>query len=145
MAFRAVKADTYNSVRSRATTFKKLATDTKNLMAAGNVSASVIRQLLEACLAAKTEFTAAASVSGIVAYVQAQEGDPTYNVATEFNAMLSAIDGIIDEIVSIVPTGTGGYVLMEKWEASGVSSRQVTPAQTATLRDRLDTFIASVE
>lgn len=145
MAFRAVKADTYNAVRSRATLFKRLANDTKTAMAAGNVSASVIRQLLEGCLAAKAEFTAAAGVTGLAAYAQQQEGDEAYDVAAEFTAMQSAITGIINEIVALVPTGTGGYVLMEKWEATGVSSRQVTPAQTATLRDKLDTFIASVE
>lgn len=143
MAFRAVKADTYAAIRSRATQLKKFATDSKALMLAGPVSASAIRQLLDLFIQGKAELQTASGVSGIVEYAKAQEGDAAYDVAAEFTAMLSACTGVIDWIVANVPTNSG-YVLTEQWSASGVTLRTFSTSQTAGLRTTLDTFIATV-
>lgn len=143
MAFRAVKADTYNAIRSRATQLKKLATDSKALMLAGPVSASAVRQLLDLFIQGKAELNTAAAVSGIVDYAKAQEGDEAYDVAAEFTAMVSAAEGVINWIVANMPTNSG-YVLAEQWSASGVSVRTFSTAETAGLRTTLDTFIATV-
>lgn len=147
MAFRAVKADTYNQVRSLANQLKNLATSSRDLMAAGNVSANVIRQLLDNFISGKTYLTASAAVSGMVEYAKTQEGDPNYDVAAEFTAMINACTGVINWITSNIPTGTAnGFtgVLLEQWSASGVTVRSFTTAQTAGLRTALDTFIATV-
>lgn len=143
MAFRAELATAYASVRSRATQAKKLASDSKALMLAGPVSGNVIRQLLDALIAAKAELQTAAGVTGIVAYAKAQEGDPDYDVATQFTALVDACTGVISWIIANIPA-SGGYVQMETWSASGVSVRTFSTAQTAGLRTQLDTIIAAV-
>lgn len=143
MAFRAVKADTYAAIRSRATQLKKLAQDSKALMLSGPVSASAIRQLLDLFIQGKAELTAASGVSGIADYAKSQEGDAAYDVAAEFTAMIAGCTGVIDWIVANVPTNTG-YVLTEQWSASGVTLRTFSTAATAGLRTTLVTFIATV-
>jgi hypothetical protein len=143
MAFRAELATVYASVRSRATQLKKQAQDASAAMAAGNVSGNLVRQILDGCITAKSEFAAAAQVQGLADYAQAQEGDPNYNVAAEFNAMTGAIDTILTTIIALIPT-SGGYALMEQWSTSGVTTRVVTPAQSANLRTALNAFVATV-
>jgi hypothetical protein len=143
MAFRAERPTVYANVRSRATQLKRLASDASTQMAAGNVSGNLVRQILDGCITAKSEFAAAAQVQGLADYAQAQEGDPNYNVAAEFNAMTGAIDNVLAWIIANVPTN-GGYVLMEQWSVSGVTTRSFTPAQTAGLRMVLDAFAATV-
>lgn len=143
MAFRAVKADTYAAIRSRATQLKKLATDSKAVMLAGPVSASAIRQLLDLFIQGKAELQAAGAVPGMADFAKAQEGDAAYDVAAEFTAMVNACTGVIDWIVANVPA-SGGYVQTEQWSASGVTLRTFSTASTAGLRTTLDTFIATV-
>lgn len=143
MAFRAIKADSYNDIRNSAANLKRLATDSKNLMAAGNVSANVIRQLLDSFIAGKAKLQAASSVPGIADYAQAQEGDGAYDVQAEFTTMVNACTGVIDWIVTNIPA-SGGYVQLEQWSSSGVTVRTFTPAQTANLRTALDTFITTI-
>lgn len=143
MAFRAIHATTYDSVRSRATQLKKQAQDASTAMAAGNVSGNLVRQILDGCIVAKTEFAAAAQVSGIADYAKNQEGDPDYDVGAQFTAMTGAIDTILSTIISLIPTNSG-YVLMEQWSTSGVTTRQITPAQSANLRTALNAFVATV-
>lgn len=143
MAFRAELATAYSNVRSRATQAKKLASDSKALMLAGPVSGNVIRQLLDALITAKAELQSAAGNNGIVAYAQAQEGDPEYDVAAQFTTLVDACTGVINWIVANIPTN-GGYVQMETWSASGVAVRTFSTVQTAGLRTQLDTIIAAV-
>ena len=142
MAFRAVKAGTYAEIRSTATQLKKLATDSRTLMA-GTVSANVVRQLLDAFISGKAKLTAASQVSGIAAYAQAQEGDEAYDVAAEFTAMIDACTGVINWIVANIPTANT-YVQLETWSASGVTVRTFTTGQTAGLRTALQTFEGTV-
>lgn len=147
MAFRAVLATTYINARGYATQLQKLASDSKTLMAAGNVSANVIGQLLDSFIIGKAQLNAAAGVSGIAAYAKAQEGDANYDVAAAFTAMMSACDGVINWIVANVPTATsGGFtgVLLESWSSSGRTVRSFTSTQTAGLQTALQTFIDSV-
>lgn len=143
MAFRAVKADTYAAIRSRATQLKKLAADSKAVMLAGPVSASAIRQLLDLFIQGKAELQAAGAVPGMADFAKAQEGDTNYDVAAEFTAMVNACNGVINWIVANMPTNSG-YVLAEQWSSSGVTVRTFSTAETAGLRTTLETFIATV-
>lgn len=145
MAFRATRKETYNNTASRAAQLKKLAQDAKQQMLAGPVSANLLKEILLLCIQAKTENQAAAAVGGMASYVQAQEGDPAYDVAAAWSAMNSAIDAVRDRVLTLAPTGTGGFVLVETWSASGISVRTVTTAQTANLRNDLDSLIATID
>jgi hypothetical protein len=141
--FRATLRTVYASVTSRSAQLKKQCQDASTQMAAGNVSGNLVRQILDGCITAKAEFAAAAQVQGLAEYAQAQEGDPNYDVVAAFTDMSAAIDTILTTIIALIPT-SGGYVLMETWTTSGVTTRIVTPAQSANLRTALDAFVATV-
>lgn len=143
MSFRAERASTYASIRSRATQLKRLAQDSHDLTLDGPVSASAVRQLLDLFIQGKAEMEAAAQVPGMAEYAQAQEGDPNYDVATEFGAMISAAGDVIAWIVAAVPK-SDGYVLHEQWSANGVTVRTFATNETAGLRSVLNAFIATV-
>ena len=143
MAFRAERASTYTAIRNRATQLKRLAQDSHDLTLDGPVSASAVRQLLDQFILGKAELQAAAQVPGMAEYAQAQEGDPEYDVAAQFTAMINAATAVINWIVNAVPK-SGGYVLHEQWSASGVSVRTFSTNDTAGLRTVLNAFIATV-
>lgn len=145
MAFRATKANGYDEAKSYAADLKRLALDTKAASAAGPISANVIRQLLDSLLRTKTKLAEVSAISGIAAYAQAQEGDANYNVATEFTAMTNQIDATISWIIGAIPTGTGGFALLETWSSSGVTVRTFSTAQTAGLRTAIDALVATID
>jgi hypothetical protein len=145
MAFLASLRAAYADATSRASQLKKLAQDTNTQLAAGNTSANVIKQILEYCQQAKAANQATAAMTGIVAHARAQEGDVNYDVAAQWTAMNAAIDAVITQVLADVPTGAGGFRLVETWTAGGVSVRTFTPAQTATLRARLADLIATID
>jgi len=94
---------------------------------------------------AKAQLTAAAGTAGIVDYAKAQTGNASLNIVTEWQAMMDAIDAVGAQILSDVPTGAGGFRLVESWTASGISVRQFTTAQTASLRTALSALIATID
>lgn len=145
MAFRAMKAAEYDAIRQHLSNFRGVLVNKISQMAAGSVTAGLIRSLLSNLVSAKSALQSAASVPGIAAYAQAQEGDAEYDVATEFTALISAIDAATTNLLSSIPTGTGGYVLMEQWSASGFVDRTFTTTQTATLRDLLQNIVDAIE
>lgn len=142
--FRATKPNAYLIARTTAAELKTLCQQTRDAAAAGPISGSVVRQLLDRLIAGKATFASVAAVPGIATYAEAQEGDPTYDVAAEFNAMTAAIDDAITWILAAVPV-SGGFVLMEQWTAGGVSVRTFSTAQTAGLRAELDALIATID
>lgn len=143
MAFQASLRAAYADATSRASQLKKLAQDTNVSLAAGNVSANVIKQMLQYCIDVKAANATTAAISGIAAYAKAQEGDANYDVAGAWTAMSNAIDAVVTQILSDVPA-SGGYRLVETWNSSGVSVRTFTPAQTANLQSRLTDLIATI-
>ena len=144
MAFLASLRDAYTDVTSRAKRLKKFAEDSKAQMLAGPVSANLIKQILEICIQTKAANQATAVLPNIVTYAEVQEG-AGYDVSAAWTAMNSAIDGVGAQVLSDVPTGTGSFRLVETWTASGVVVRTFTTAQTANLRNTLDTLIASID
>lgn len=143
MAFRATKAAEYDKIREHLANFKNVLSGKISQMAAGNVTSGMIRSTLSNLIAAKAALQAAAAVSGIAAYAQAQEGDETYDVVAEFNALVSAINTAGATLLTGLPT-SGGYVLMEQWSANGFTEREFTPAQTASLRTDLQAIVDSI-
>lgn len=144
MAFRATKSSEYDRARNVARDLKRLSETRKAESAAGDISASVLRELVNRLVAADAAFAEVASVPGIADYAQAQEGDAAYDVAAEFNAMRAAVQATRDWILNAVPQ-SGGFVLVEAWDASGVSQRTFTPTQTAGLRTQLDSLMAAID
>lgn len=144
MAFRATKATEYNQIREHLANFKTVLSAKISQMAAGNVTAGMIRSTLSNLVAAKAALQAASAVPGLAAYAQAQEGDETYDVVAEFNTLVSAINTAGATLLTGLPT-SGGYVLMEQWSANGFTEREFTPAQTASLRIGLQAIVDSID
>lgn len=145
MPFRASLRAAYADAVGRASQLKKLAQDTNAALAAGNVSANVIKQVLQYCLDVKAANAVTAGLAGIADYAKAQEGDAAYDVAAAWSAMGAAIDAVVAQILGDVPAGTGGYRLTELWASSGVSVRTFTPAQTANLQAKLTDLTATID
>jgi len=132
-------------VRGTAGTVKSRAQSLRSLSAAGNVSASQILDLTTLLADAKVRFTAAAAVSSLGAYAQAQVGNPSLNVAAEFTAMVAQIDATIAWCFTNLPND-GTYLLAVTMTADGrYSWRTFTPATTAGLRTQLDALIDTID
>lgn len=77
--------------------------------------------------------------TAIADYAKAQEADPTYNPAAEYNAMKAAAQAVTSHIATAIPANSAHTV---------VNGRTVEPsftsAQTATLRGLLDTLVGTI-
>lgn len=146
MAFRATKNSEYDRARSLIADMKRLAQVSHDAMATGNTSANALKQLLEVIANYDAQLADIAAVPGLADFARAQEGDPAYDVAGEFNSVRAAMDAVVTRVLNDVPKHPStGHVLLETWDASGVSVRSFTPAQTATLRDDLLSLIATID
>lgn len=87
--------------------------------------------------------TALAAVSGMQAYAQAQYDDVTYDVATEFTALLADIAAVYTWVYTNVPQ-VGGYYQVEEVVADELVERTFAPAITAPLAALVDTLVASI-
>jgi hypothetical protein len=122
-------------------------TDTQAIRAqslAGDVGASRILNHLTFLADQKVALQAIAALPGIGAYAQAQLNDNTLNVATEFNAMISAMDAVRDWVIANFPA-SGGYIQAQQLQANGrTSDRQFTTVMLANYRTQLDALIATI-
>lgn len=113
---------------------------------AGPISAWSIIDYATFLADAKVAFARCSSLSGINAYAQAQIGDATINVATEFSNMVSQLNATVAWIIANFPKDGGGFLLAATWLADGrITYRTLTTAQTAGLRTALDALIATID
>lgn len=142
MAFPAasdVKAEGYLRAKRVAAALKTYCQQTRDTMAAGNVSGNVAITLHERLVADKATFTAIAATNGIGAYAQDQEANGGLDIVAEFNAMIAAMNSAGSWMINNV--NTTGWVT---FGAGGVTTKTFTPAQTAGLRAELDAVIATI-
>lgn len=84
-------------------------------------------------------------VRGLARYAKDQQDDQSYAIGTEFTTALANLEAIQDRILLVLPTGTGGWLLGEKLDKTvGRTWRDFTPAQTASLKSSIDTFLATL-
>lgn len=140
MAFRTTKSTAYRQSLDTCTQLKKYCQDVRALMAAGPISGNLAVELHERLIRDRAVLNAVAGVPGIAAYAQAQEGDGTYNVATEFAAVVAAIEAVRDWLVANV--NTTSWVT---FSTSGVATKTFSSAATAGARTQLDALIAAIE
>jgi hypothetical protein len=153
MAFRAssqIKADGLSEAKRLALRAKSFAQSHHAAMAAGNVSANLVLQVLQEFKSLIERWTAIAGIAGLGLYAQDQEGDMLYDVGVEFLAMRSAAIDVRDRIIAEMPKATApagvvGRLAIQTIEADGAITTAVfTPAQTANLRADLTTFIGTI-
>ena len=147
MAFRAsnvIPATEYDRAKRLAVQIKRLAEARSISFASGATSAEVL-SVADNLNALKAGLEAAKQTPGIAAYAASQEDDGTYDVATEFNAMLSAVDAVVANIVITLPKDASDWLLINKINADGsLTPRSFTGAQLGSLRTNLDSLAASI-
>lgn len=142
MAFRAsnqIQADGYSEAKRLANSLKTYCQQVSDASAAGPISGNVAIQLHERLISDRARFIAIRDIPGIAAYVSAQEDDVTYNVATEFNAMVAAVEATRDWLIANV--ATTGWVT---FSTSGVATKTFSSAATAGLRTQLAALMATI-
>jgi hypothetical protein len=140
MAFRTTKSTAYRSALDTCTQLKKYCQDVRDLMAAGPISGNLAIELHERLIRDRATLNAVSAVTGIAAYAQSQEGDGTYNVATEFAAVVAAIESVRDWLITNV--NTTSWVT---FSTAGVSTKTFSSAATAGARTQLDALVATIE
>ncbi len=131
-------ADAYNKVRRDALAAKVYAQAKSSEMLA-NFSANETLALLETMKFYRDQIDTASAVPGIVAYAQAQEDDPAYDIVAEYLALKVSIQAVIDDILATFPSAT-----FHSFSGEDQSFQEFTPAQTTTLRGLLDTVVSLV-
>jgi hypothetical protein len=153
MAFRAstqIKADGLSEAKRLALRAKAFAQAHSSAMAAGNVSANLVLQVLQEFKSLIERWGIIAASPGIGPYAQDQENDPGYNVAAEFTAMRNAAIAVRDRIIADIPkatapAGVAGRIAIHTLEADGgLTTAIFTPAQTLQLQADLNSFIAAI-
>lgn len=86
------------------------------------------------------------NVPGILAFAREQYDDPTLDVGTEFNAMVSAAENLRDWIFANFPTDSGsGAILAETVDSLGNITQLVfTSAQLDAFRIQADIFLGTI-
>lgn len=134
----------WETARAVAGTIKLQTQSLRTQSAQGNVGASQILNHLTFLADQKVRLQAIAALPGIAAYAQEQVNDPTLNVATEFNAMVAAMDGVRDWVIANFPA-SGGFLQAQSFQADGRTvDRQFSTATLATYRTQLDALIATI-
>lgn len=109
-------------------------------------NAQVIIDYLRDLIVFRDRLQAISQIPGIGEYAQDQEKDVTYNIAAEFNSMLTAINNVINWIGTALPKDESEYLLIYKLTNSGsFMPRSFTSAQIASLLPLLQEIIDAVE
>lgn len=140
MAFRTTLHTTYRLGQDTCTQLRKYCQDVRDLMAAGSVSGNLAVALHERLVRDRATLIAVRDTSGIGNYAKAQEDDPAYDVAAEFNAVIAAVESTRDWLINNV--NTSSWVT---FSTSGVAVKTFTSAQTAGARTQLDALIATIQ
>jgi hypothetical protein len=127
----------------------KLATnDIKTVSLAGTMTSSQVLTFATRIAEIKVALLACASVVGIQTYAQAQINDNTINVATEFNAMVAAIDNVTSWLLTNFPKTPGTNELRAKLFSGDSSGRTVdvvfSAGATSGFRTQLDALLATI-
>lgn len=92
-----------------------------------------------------TRLTEIAAVPGIAQYAVEQEGDPTYDIAAEFGAMMTQLGAAKDWLYDAIPRDANGYILVYTTTPEGeMVPRVYTPADAAPFIPYLDAIAAAI-
>ena len=147
MAFRAtnlIPAEQYDRAKRQAIQVKSLAESRSASFATGATALEVLT-LADNLVAMRDNLNGYKTTPGIAAYAEAQEDDPLYDVALEFNTMIAAIDAVLTEIGTSMPTDANDWALIVKVNADTTRTwRDFTGVQLATIIGLLDAVSASI-
>lgn len=113
--------------------------DSRSSEFSSNTPSNRILDALMTLMAFRTQLDIIKTTPGISQYAQDQEGDPSYDVAAEFTAVLALLDTATQGIISTFPKDGSGYILAETMNSDGIlSPRNFTPSSLSALRSNLD-------
>ena len=133
----------YDKAKLEALSIKGYAQDVQNLLLA-NIDSSVIINIVSVLSQKKAKLETYKNITGILQYSKDQEEDQTYDIAAEYTALVARIDDVINWVKASYPADTNGYLLVRKWTLDGTSTREFTPAQTASLSPVLQLLIDQI-
>jgi L-fucose isomerase-like protein len=134
--------DVYKQIKGEFRSIRANSLRLRTAAAAGPVSFSVVRDYLSSLtgsLAVMSDRVTRFGAETLAAYAQAQEAVPAYDVATEYNAMVTAANAVVTHISAAIPTNSAHTVTNGQ-----VVEPTFSTAQTATLRALLDTLVGTI-
>lgn len=124
---------------------KAYAVQARLSMAAGNVSGNAILQTAAIFQDGIAVWNEAKGLTGIAQYAADQKDVPIATVVADFEAMETAALAIRDLVIATFPKNASGKMNYRTLNAdASISTDAFTPAQTATLRDRLADFEVTI-
>ncbi len=146
MAFRTDGlAKGYLRGQNEAIRLKSFATQTRNALIAGPVSANAVIQIMSNVKSSIEVFDVVSALPGMASYARDQEDDQSYNVVSEFNTMRSEAVATRDWVITNFPKSAGNFIEKDTLETDGaITVRQFTPAQTTGLQIALADLIAAI-
>src|SRR5688572_21462884 len=136
MAFRAsnlVPAKALEQAKATALRVKQLAQSYSTRFLAATTRRDDVIHCWQEMAGISLSLVALRNTPGLAAYATAQENDAGYDVAAEFNALISKVDAVVSEIQTVFPN-TNGFLLVAKFHVNGTLDHGTfTAAQLATL------------
>lgn len=141
MAFRTATALArgFIEAQSEARNIKAAAARARGLLASASQSADFILGIHRAMVTADTNLATQAAITGMADYAKSQVSDPAYDIVAEFQALRAAVQAVRDSIETTIPKDGSGYFLIHQFAGNQVTPRMFTVAQTASLRNLLQT------
>ncbi len=141
MTFRAtniIPEQGFSKAKSLCTSLKSFCESRSSEYAAGATSHRIL-DALSTLIAMSVQLDIVRSTPGIAQYARDQEGDPAYDVAAEFIAVLALLDTLTTNIISAVPRDANDFLLTETMDANGVRiPRTFTGGMLSGIRADLD-------
>ena len=137
----------YQKAQNESIRVKQFATQARNALIAGTVSANAVIQIMTNLKSSIEVWDTVSGLSGISVFAQTQEDDPAYDVVAEFLSMRTAAVAAVDWVFDNFPKDNQApnYILKDILATDGsISVRQFTPAQTVGLQTALADLIAAI-
>lgn len=141
MAFRTDGlAKAYAKAQQESIAVKAFSEAHSSALAAGNVSANLVQQIMLRMKDAIALWDSVSGLSGMQQWARDQEDDQTYDVVAEFLSMRGAAVNCRDWVINNFPTA-GGFIQKDTYEPDGaITVRSFTNVETAALQTLLTTL-----
>jgi len=134
----------YQKAQNESIRVKQFATQARNALIAGNVSANAVIQIMSNLKSSIEVWDTVSALSGIAQFARDQEDDQTYNVVAEFSSMRTEAVAARDWVINNFPE-SGGFIQKDTLEVDGaITVRVFTPAQTVGLQTALADLVAAI-
>lgn len=82
---------------------------------------------------------------GLEAYASVQFNNPMFALNTRLLGAKSLLEGIIGELLKLIPRTPEGYILKDIWNSDGsVTVRQIQANETVALRQAMQAFVDAI-